>query len=272
METLAAHDVRHVELRSAWGISVVDLNAEQLSRASRVLDAGGIGVSAIGSPVGKAPIEGEFAQELSRLRAALAAADRLGTPLVRVFSFYVPDGSYRDHRDEVLRRMSAMAREAAVNGVTLVHENESYIYGDTAERCRELVDGVASSALRLALDPANFVQVGVRPCSHAWPLLAGAVAHFHVKDAVAVDRTGLAPYPSRVPEDRLMDSVRVPGQGDGELKALLQELDRRGYEGFLTIEPHLASRMPERSSPDRFAVALRALTALAGGLQGEGRC
>lgn len=271
VETLAAHNVRHVEFRSAWGINVVDLNREQLSRASRVLEAAGIGVSAIGSPVGKAPIEGEFAQELSRLRAALAAADRLGTPLVRVFSFYVPDGCHEEHRDEVLRRMSAMAHEAFVNGVTLVHENESYIYGDTAERCRELVDGVASPALRLAFDPANFVQVGVRPCSHAWPLLAGAVAHFHVKDAVAVDRTGLAPYPARVPEDQLMASVRVPGQGDGELKSLLRELDRRGYQGFLTIEPHLASLMPERSGPDRFAAALGALRAILGQLPGDER-
>ena len=273
VETLAAHDVRHVEFRSAWGINVDDLTAEQLGRASRVLEAAGIGVSAIGSPVGKAPIEGEFAQELSRLRTAVAAADRLGTSLVRVFSFYVPDGRYLDHRDEVLRRMSALAREASVNGVTLVHENESYIYGDTAERCRELVDGVASHALRLAFDPANFVQVGVRPCSHAWPLLADAVAHFHVKDAVTVDRTGLAPYPARVPEDRLMDSVRVPGQGDGELKALLQELDRLGYRGFLTIEPHLAWRMPEHTGAERFAVAVGALRSLAGELQGgDGRC
>ena len=69
-----------------------------------------------------------------------------------------------------------------------------------------------------------------------------------------------------------MDSVRVPGQGEGELKALLHELDRRGYRGFLTIEPHLAWRMPERSGADRFAAALGALRALAGELQGgEGR-
>lgn len=271
VETLTAHNVRHVEFRSAWGINVVDLNREQLSRASRVLDAADIGVSAIGSPVGKAPIEGEFAEELSRLRAALAAADRLGTPLVRVFSFYVPDGCHGDHRDEVLRRMSAMAHEAFVNGVTLVHENESYIYGDTAERCRELVNGVASPALRLAFDPANFVQVGVRPCSHAWPLLADAVAHFHVKDAVAVDRTGLAPYPARVPEDRLMDSVRVPGDGDGELTELLQELDNRDYRGFLAVEPHLAGRMPDASGADRFAAALGALRAILDQLPGDER-
>jgi len=267
VETLVANDVPYVEFRSAWGVNVLDLTGRQLKRASLVLETAGVAVSAIGSPVGKAPVEGDFAQELSRLNAALSAADCLGTRLVRVFSFYVPEGRYREHRDEVLRRISALAGEAAVNGVTLVHENESYIYGDTPERCRELVDGVGSSALRLAFDPANFVQVGTRPWADAWPLLADAVDHFHIKDAVAVDRTGLAAYPARVDEDRLMDSVRMPGEGDGELKPLLQELKSRGYQGFLTIEPHLARRMPERSGAERFALALAALRGLAGALQ-----
>jgi len=114
--------------------------------------------------------------ELGRLRAALDAAERLGTPLVRVFSFYVPDGRYAEHRDEVLRRMSVMAAEAAARGITLVHENESGIYGDVAERCLDLVESVGSPALRIAFDPANFVQCEVRPVSEAWPLLRDHVA------------------------------------------------------------------------------------------------
>ena len=262
LEVLAQHGMRHVEVRAAWGTNVCDLAAHELDRAAGLLRESGIRVSAIASPVGKSPVQGDFEEENARFRAALRAADCLGTPLIRVFSFYVPGGDYANHRDEVLRRMSALAREAAVNGVTLVHENESYIYGDTAEHCRDLMEGVASPALRLAFDPANFVQVGVRPHADAWPLLADAVAHFHVKDAVAVDRDGFDPYPAEVSDDRLMDSVRRPGEGDGELLPLLHELHRRDYRGFLTIEPHLAWRMPGVTGAHRFAVALEALQAL----------
>ena len=267
VEALAAHGVGYVEFRAAWGTGVTDLTPAQLDRAVQVLREAGIGVSAIGSPVGKAPVDAVLADDMDRFRAALRAADRLGTPLVRVFSFYVPDGRYEEHRDEVLRRLSLMARDAAVNGFTLVHENESYIYGDTAERCRDLVDAVASPALRLAFDPANFVQVGVQPHTEAWPLLADAVSHFHVKDAVAVDRTGFPPYPARVTEDRLMDSVRLPGEGDGELPQLLDELAHRGYRGFLTIEPHLIMRMPDSRPAERFGAALSALRKLIQGLR-----
>ncbi len=259
LEVLVQNGLRHVEFRSAWGTNVCDLPVEELERAARLLRDSGIGVSAIASPVGKSPVQGDFEEERARFAAALKAADRLGTPLIRVFSFFMPDGDYSNHRDEVLRRMSVLSREAVVNEVTLVHENESYIYGDTAEHCRDLIEGVASPALRLAFDPANFVQVGVRPHADAWPLLAYAVAHFHVKDAVAVDRDGSDPYPAQVSADRLMDSVRRAGEGDGELLSLLHELDHSDYRGFLTIEPHLAWRMPDATGADRFAAALGAL-------------
>lgn len=263
---LCAQRIAHVELRSAWGVNVVDLGPRQLDRAAAILRDAGVGVSAIGSPVGKAPVEGDFEEERDRFRAALDAAGRLGTPLIRVFSFFIPDGRYAEFRDEVLRRMSAMAADAEARGLTLVHENESYIYGDTAERCRDLVESVGSPALRLAFDPANFVQVDVRPVADAWPLLAAHVAHVHIKDAVAIEREGLPPYPAAVPGERLMRSVRLPGKGEGQLPDLLRALDGAGYRGFLTIEPHLAHRLPDLDGAARLAAAASALRELLAGL------
>jgi sugar phosphate isomerase/epimerase len=260
LHALAAEGIGHVELRSAGGVNVIDMDAGRLEAAARALRAAGIGVSAIGSPVGKAPVDGDLDAELGRLRAALGAAERLGTSLVRVFSFYVPEGHYAEHRDEVLRRMAALAGEAEARGATLVHENESYIYGDTAERCRDLVESVGSPALRVAFDPANFVQCGVRPMAEAWPLLREHVVHVHVKDSVAVQRD--APYPAPAPEGAGMLSVRPAGEGEGEVRELLRELDRCGYRGFLTLEPHLQFHLPDRDGPARLHVAAAALRGL----------
>ena len=259
---LQEHGVGALELRSAWGVNVIELGPERLDRAARLLGASGIVVSAIGSPVGKAPIEDDFEAELARLRAAIDAAQRLGTQRIRVFSFFIPDGRYADFRDEVLRRMSSFAREASAHDLVLVHENESYIYGDDAERCRDLVESVGSPALAIAFDPANFVQVGVRPFAEAWPLLCEHVRHFHVKDAVSVDRGGLQPYPSHVPEEHLMDAIRPAGEGEGQLPELLQSLDNQDYSGFLVVEPHLQRRLPNLDAVQRFGTALRALRAL----------
>jgi sugar phosphate isomerase/epimerase len=259
---LQEHGVGAVELRSAWGVNVVELGADRLDAAARTLRAAGIAVSAIGSPVGKAPVDGDFDVELARMRAALDAAERLGTQRVRIFSFFIPDGRHSDFRDEVLRRMSALVREAAAQEVVLVHENESYIYGDDPNRCRDLVESVGSPSLEIAFDPANFVQVGVRPFDEAWPLLREYVGHFHVKDAVRVDRDGLGPYPEHVPEERLMAGVRPAGEGDGQLPPLLDAMDRQGYRGFMVIEPHLRFRFPDLDGPQRFAVAIAALRRL----------
>ena len=262
IEVLLRNDVHALELRSAWGVNVVDLDTEHLDRAARLLEAAGAAVSAVGSPVGKADIDGDLDAEMARLRAALAAAKRLGTTRIRVFSFFIPDGRHAEFRDEVLRRMSAFAREAQAQGLVLVHENESYIYGDDAEHCRDLVESVGSPALQVAFDPANFVQVGLRPFDDAWPLLARHVVHFHVKDAVAVDRDGVAPYPARAPELQLMASVRPAGEGEGQLEQLLGALEREDYRGFLVIEPHLHFRLPEMDGSERFGVAVAALRRL----------
>ena len=259
---LKKHSVPAVELRSAWGVNVVDMDADMLARAHRLLRSAGMTVSAVGSPVGKVSIEDEFDSELERLRAAMAAARRLGTTRIRIFSFFIPDGRFAEFRDEVLLRMSRFAREAADHEVVLVHENESYIYGDTAEHCRDLVESVGSQALRIAFDPANFVQVGVKPYDEAWPLLAPYVAHFHVKDAVGVDREGGPPYPAKADDVQLMSSVRPAGEGEGQLDKLLPALDRQNYRGYLVIEPHLAFRLHEMDGAQRFAVALDALRKL----------
>lgn len=262
LTTLRELRLRFLELRSVSGTNVVDLSDTDLERVRDRLAAGGIGLSAVASPVGKVPIEAEFDAERRRFRRALEAAERLGASLVRIFSFFVPDGDYHRYRAEIVRRLAAFAADAERARVTLVLENESYVYGDTPERCLDLIETVGSEALRIAFDPANFVQVGVRPHAEAWPLLKPYVVHVHVKDAVAVDRAGLPPYPARIPGERLMDSVRLPGEGDGELRPLLRELVREPYRGFLTLEPHLERRLPGLDGPARLRGSVAALRVL----------
>ncbi len=254
---LAQHGVGLVELRSAWGTNVGEFDAGLCERAATVLRDFGIGVSAIGSPLGKVPAAEPPQQEAPRLERCLDAAERLGTRLVRVFSYYV-HGDYESLRDTVLRRVESLAETARRRDLVLVLENESWIYGDLPERCLDLLRSVDSPALRFAFDPANFVQCGADPME-AWPLLRPYVAHVHIKDAVPVDRAGLEPYPAPVPHDRLMGSVRPAGEGAGRIPELVGALDAEGYQGILTLEPHLAGRLPDADGAQRFGVAVSAL-------------
>jgi sugar phosphate isomerase/epimerase len=245
---LAGESVHAIELRGAWGKNVLDLDDGEVRHARTLLDAAGCAVSAIGSPIGKSALDLPRAFELERLDRAARLAAAFGISAVRIFSFYV-GGDPAARRDEVLARLQLLAERAQALGLTLLHENEKDIYGDTAVRCHDIVSTIDSPALRAAFDPANFVQCGVRPMTEAWPLLAPYVAHVHIKDAVLADGT-----------------VRPAGEGDGEIAALLAALDARGYRGYLVLEPHLQLAGPAggfsgEAGMRRAAAALRGLLA-----------
>ncbi len=247
-EVLTELGITQIEFRSAWGVNVCDLTDEQLADAGDVLATHGISMSSVGSPIGKIRVDEDFDAHLARFRRALAVADSFHAPYLRLFSFYPPEGGdVAEHRDEVLRRMSALAAEAAPFGVTLLHENEKGIYGDIPSRCLDIVESVGAENLRLAWDPANFVQVGVRPFSDGYALLRPHVVYVQIKDALLADGT-----------------VVPAGDGDGELRETIAALADDGFDGFFSMEPHLAAtgRLGGFSGPELFGAATRAFTGL----------
>jgi sugar phosphate isomerase/epimerase len=215
--------LRHVEVRSAWGINILDLDAAQLDTLRQTLTEYGLSVSSIGSPIGKISIDDDFPPHLERMRHAVEAAELLEAPYIRLFSFFIPEGTDPDsRRDEVLSRMSALAQAAADSDVILVHENEKEIYGDIPRRCLDIVTSVDSPKLQLAWDPANFVQVRVRPFTEGYRMLRPYVGYIQIKDALLADGT-----------------VVVAGAGDGEVVETIRALRADGFDGFFSLEPHL---------------------------------
>jgi sugar phosphate isomerase/epimerase len=184
-ETLNGLGIEYIEFRSAWDTNVLDLDDEQLHAAGKILAARDIRTSSVGSPIGKISITGDFEPHLARFSRALHVADALGAPYIRLFSFFMPVGDDRArHRDEVLRRMTALTTAAKGQDVVLLHENEKEIYGDNPARCLDVVESVGSEQLRLVWDAANFVQCGVRPFTDGYAMLRPYLEYVHVKDAV----------------------------------------------------------------------------------------
>jgi len=129
LATLAAESITHLELRSAWSVSVADLTGPQLAAFRAMLDGAGVRVSAIGSPIGKIPVDAPLGPELGRMRRIAGTARELGTTIVRVFSFFIPPGEPpARHRAQVIDRMAALAEIAAGQGLVLAHENEKEIF------------------------------------------------------------------------------------------------------------------------------------------------
>lgn len=239
---LQALGANHLELRSAWGVNVVDFSAQQLGELAELLKSRGMAVSAIASPIGKVSVELPVQHELDRLDRAIVAADAFGTRYIRIFSFYY-EGAAETVRDAVIERMTALAARAERAGVVLLHENEKDIFGDIPSRVLDIVQSVNSPALRLAWDAANFVQVGVKPYSEAYALLHPYLEYLQVKDALFADAT-----------------VVPAGEGDGEVLRTIEALRDDGYTGFASLEPHLAEgfALGGFSGPAAFGVAARA--------------
>jgi sugar phosphate isomerase/epimerase len=245
---LKALGASFIEVRSAWGVNVVDLDDDQLEKLGSYLKSQHMGVSAVASPIGKVDVALDPELEVERLRRIVRVAHTLETPDIRVFSFFRAEGvTVESIRDDVMKRMRLLADLAEKEGVVLLHENEKDIYGDTPERVLDLVETVGSPALRLAWDNANFVQVGARPFSDGYAKLRPYLDYLQVKDAVAA--TG---------------EVVPAGQGDGELPETLTALRDDGYTGFASLEPHLADQhaLGGFSGPTAFGEAARAFSRL----------
>lgn len=246
---LLALGASHIEVRSAWGTNVSELEPDAVERLKSILEEKGLKVSAVASPIGKVDVSLPVEREVARLRRIMSVAKALDTKYVRIFSFYRAEGQGQEEvRGAVMERMAALAGEAAANGIVLLHENEKGIYGDTPERVLDIMETVNSPALRVAWDNANFVQVGVKPYTEGYAILRPYLEYLQVKDAIAT--TG---------------EVVPSGEGDGELEATIAALAADGYAGFASLEPHLASahELGGYSGPVAFGIAARAFAGLA---------
>jgi len=250
MQVMDEAGVPFLELRAVDGIPVLELTTEKANEVVSRLQDKGMGVSAIGSPIGKILITDPFEPHLEKFKRALELAHICRADYIRLFSYFIPEGDDpAAYRDEVLRRMQEKAALAETSGIVILHENESHIYGDIAARCKDIFDNVTSDYLRPILDPANFIQNGERSYDVAYQLYGDQIEYMHIKDA------------------KLETGEVVPaGEGDGQMPDVLAALAERGYDGFLSLEPHLkiAGASSGFTGPDLFKKAVAALRKVAG--------
>ncbi len=260
LEGVLKNGIEMIEIRGVDGTNVSDITLEKAKEVKEKLDAAGIGVSAIGSPIGKIDIKGNLEPHLDKLRHVIEIAKILGTKRIRMFSFFMPKGEDPAiYKEEVFARLERMLEVAEAEGMELCHENEKGIYGDTPERCKEILEHF-SGRLCGVFDHANFLNVDSVPYPDGYELLKSHITYFHIKDAV-----GTTIYPA--------------GKGNGRIPETIEAI-RRDFDGdiTLTIEPHLSAfigldklentngkiEKPFADSKEAFGVAVDAIKAIIG--------
>ena len=221
LDYLKSRDISYIEPRNINGTGVAAITLEKAKNAKKMLDDYKIGVSSVGSPIGKISVEDDFADHIRLFEHVMDIAEIFETKNIRMFSFFYPkDTDVHTHRAAVLARLEILLELAEKRGLTLCHENEKAIYGEAPEDCLELMKHF-DGRLKSVLDMGNFAFCQKDPMK-GYEYLAPYIEYIHIKDAF---------YDTRI----------VPaGQGEGKVFEILSAYNKyTDKDTFLTMEPHL---------------------------------
>lgn len=222
IEVIKKLGISHIEMRGVNGKPLVEHSLEEVKEVKRQLDENQIKLSSIGSPIGKILITEDFEEHFELYKKTVEIAKIMETPYIRMFSFFIPEGEEPEkYKSQVFERLQKFADYARDHQVVLLHENEKEIYGDNAKRCLEIMQEFYGEHFKAVFDFANFVQCN-QDTREAYQLLKPYISYIHIKDAKAES------------------GIVVPaGYGDGNVEEILKSFLEEGYEGFLSLEPHL---------------------------------
>jgi sugar phosphate isomerase/epimerase len=227
----------NIEARNIDGTNIHDLSDADFDAVCGKLQAAGIRINCFGSAIanwGKA-IDQPFDASLAEARRAIPRMQRLGTSLIRIMSFAVLKGRGPDDQmaDERFRRLRELQKMFADAGLTPVHENCMNYGGMGWTFTQKMLENVPG--LKLVFDTGNplftedFSKKPPYPRQSAWEFYSHVkehVAYIHIKDGVWDAGRHEMVY-------------TFPGEGRGDVRRIVADLLKRGYDGGFSIEPHM---------------------------------
>ena len=231
-------ELRGVSVDGEKAVNVHDLPEPLFAHLVEQVRCSGVTVHAFASTIANwgTRIDEPFDRTLAEIDRAIPRMQALETKYVRVMSFAVrPDADLMEaERFRRLREIVARFRDA---GLVALHENCMNYGGLGAKHTLRLVEEVPG--LRLIFDPGNTVgtddhafPVEGRPKQSAWGFYAEVrefVDYFHVKDAIWREQDGA------------MKRVHTwPGEGNGDVRRILEDVLARGRVHTVSIEPHIS--------------------------------
>jgi sugar phosphate isomerase/epimerase len=230
---------KHIESRNINGKNLHDISDAEFDRVAGLLQDNGITVNCFGSTIANWSklITEPMDSSVAEARRAVIRMQRLGTKLVRIMSFAVlkdrePDDQMETERFRRVRELHAMFSGA---GLTPVHENCMNYGGMGWSYTLRLLENVPG--LKLVFDTGNPVFTPDYAKPRPWPRQSSWEFYSHVKDHIAYVhiKDGIWHEATQTSE------YTYPGEGHAEVPRILKDLLSRGYDGGISIEPHLAT-------------------------------
>lgn len=200
------------------------------------LEQHGMGISCFASAIGNwsRNIRGDFSIDVADLKLAAKRMKQVGTRYIRIMTWVPDETDWPYTRKEAIRRCRELAKIAEEEDILIAHENCTGWGGMTADNMVELKTEVDSPCFVLLYDTGNVPAYGMDP----WAFFQGIRGHFeyiHIKDA-------------RINRGQGQQFAFV-GEGEGMISEILKAAVREdGYNGILSIEPHIASIVHQDSN------------------------
>src|SRR5579862_3080110 len=219
-----------IEVRAIDGTFVTDMSDAAFGAALDTLQSSGIQIAGLGAQLANwsRPITTDFQLDVEEMKRAIPRLHQCGAKIVRCMSYPHKDLERDAYKKEVFRRLKVLAKMAEDGGVILAHENCSGFGGEGPDQSLEMVAAVNSPAFKLIFDSGNNA-LHDNDQSATWTFynkVKEHVVHVHLKAA----KPG--------PDGKLVTCY--PDEDPTQLK-VIADLKKRGYDGWLSIEPHMAA-------------------------------
>ena len=232
---------RNIEARGLYGTNLAGLSDAQFAELSEKLAMADVVINCYGSGVANwaSPITEPADKSYEEMRRAIPRMQALRIPMIRIMSYEIPVELRPRNEEfipEVVKRLKTLVAMAADAGILCVHENCGGWGGLSWKHTLRLLEAVDSPSLKLVWDTGNPVfHADVRgnpPYRNqdAWEFYGKVrdhVVYVHIKDGY-VDNDGKTVF-------------TFAGEGKGHVRKVLCDLLSRGYDGGISMEPHMAS-------------------------------
>jgi sugar phosphate isomerase/epimerase len=214
-------------------------DASELREVERIRDGEGVTITALSPGLFKHVADASaFRREINELYPRAAElAQRWGLRSLIVFGFQKP-GAPEENGDLiasdgppgwVIESLARAAKRAESDGLRLLIEPEPICWADSGMATARLIERTGSPALAVNYDPANTAWALRREPLDEFATLAPHIANVHVKDQLDAPRGSGRP------------TWVVPGEGMMDYRAHFAALKRIGYDGPISLEPHMDS-------------------------------
>lgn len=247
-----------IEARNIEGKNITDISDKKFEEIYSKLMESGINISCFGSKVanwGKSPYkEEDYKQSIEELKRAIPRMKKLGTKMIRGMSFFIPKNEHPDNPDlenSIIKKLKVLVSMCEQEDIIYLHENCMNYFSQSYEHMKRLIESIDSPYFKVVFDTGNPVftdnRIGDPPYKkqntwEVYQILKQKIHYVHIKDGIFIKDTE-----NYFPEVE----YTFPGEGNGQVKKVLKDLIANGYEGGISIEPHMGEVYHKKSDNDK---------------------